>query len=268
MPIQYFNNEQYVAHYTKFETVVEYVIPTNTVKINSIKNMNDPYENKQYWFDSDSSGYGKEIEQYHHIKYLRSVLFDSIKIFASTYYEEIKNSTGLSGHVYCRPRMWAQYGNNHKGVCLIFNKEKLNSCFEKSSDIFKLYSDKVEYLEWLDIINQDLSIGFDEARTYIEDKNKFFEALVRNDFIKSKFFKKHYDWRDEHEYRWLVISNKTTDLYINFEDSLEAIVLGCDVKPVYFPIFKEYNVPVFYLDFVYGKYTCNRVNIDTNGVIK
>lgn len=257
--LESFNNENYVAHYTKLETIVEYILPTNKLKISSIKEMNDPYENRQHWFENDGSAYNNEIEQYHQIQKLRNILFDSIKVFASTGYQENKNATGLSGHIYCHPRMWAQYGNNHKGICLIFNKKKLNTCFEKSSDIFKFYNDEVEYLEWIEIINSDFYVDYESGKKYIKNKNELFEEIIKNDFIKSRFFKKHNDWRDECEYRWLAISKKETDLFVDFGDSLEAIVLGCDVNPRYFSIFKECKIPVYYLKFT-SKYDDDRLN--------
>ena len=110
MSIEDFNNENYVAHYTKFDTVVEHILPTNKIKISSIKNMNDPYENKQHWFDGEPTDDSKIKMQYQQIQTLKTILFDSIKIFSTAGYKENKNSIGLVGHLYCRPRMWAQYG--------------------------------------------------------------------------------------------------------------------------------------------------------------
>lgn len=257
-----FNTKDYVAHYTKLDTVVKYILPSNKIKVGNIKNVNDPYENKINWFDinfKDENKYEGINSQAEEHQKLKSILSESIKIFASTDYEEIKNSAGLSGHIYCRPRMWAQYGDDHKGICLIFNKEKLNSCFKNLPNIVKIYSDKVEYLEWLDTINSSSKdVEYEEVEEYINDKNKLFEAISENSFFEFKFFRKHYDWKNENEYRWLIISRERRDLFVNFEDSLEAIVLGCDVCPEYSELFKYKEVPVYYLQFI-DEYKANKV---------
>lgn len=254
-----FNTEDYVAHYTRLETVIEYILPSNKIKINSIRNMNDPYENKMHWIDIDGLIDDKKLEESFQIKRdLKNILSNSIKIFASTHYEENKDYAGLSSHIYCRPRMRAQYGNNHKGVCLIFNKQKLD-CFKKSSNISKYIRDKVEYLPCLNTENDFDVDSYIKAKEYIEDKNKLFDDINKNEFIKSRFFKKHDDWKGESEYRWIVLSDDKIDLFIDFEDSLEAIVLGCDVHLQYHAIFKKAKIPVYDLNFRDDKYNANRV---------
>ena len=58
---------------------------------------------------------------------------------------------------YYRPRMWAQYAEQHQGVCLVFDKEKLLKCFEKSlSAKGDLYYGEVDYFDG-DSIPQHLS---------------------------------------------------------------------------------------------------------------
>ena len=255
-----FNNSNYVAHYTKLETLDKYILPTNKIKVSNIKNMNDPYENRKDWLDSDGCAYDKEIEQYHQIKKLRNVLSSSIKILATTGYEDRKDSIGISGNIYCRPRMWAQYGNNHQGACLIFNKEKLDKCFKTSPDIYKYISNKVEYLEWLEIINSDLTLSYEDTKELINNQERLLNKLFENYFLESRFFKKHFDWKDESEFRWLVLSKEETDLYIDFKDSLEAIILGCDVCHLKFERYKVSKIPVYYLQFMMGRYTCEKVN--------
>ena len=43
------------------------------------------------------------------------------------------------------------------------------------------------------------------------------------------FFEKMSDWRDEREFRWVVLEKQTSgDLFLRFEDALVGIVFGDD----------------------------------------
>lgn len=48
-------NESYVAHYTSLEIALNYILPSNELRLSTAGKVNDPYENKMDWFEDDAS---------------------------------------------------------------------------------------------------------------------------------------------------------------------------------------------------------------------
>ena len=118
---------------------------------------------------------------------------------------------------YRKPRMWAQYANNSSGICLVIDK----SLFLKA--IGKL-SSKYDYC-------------FDDNIAYEEKLPDFTTSRhVKNDvatYQKDLFFTKHLDWRDENEYRVVIISHEEQfNVGINLEGT-NCFVKGLIMGPLF-----------------------------------
>jgi hypothetical protein len=87
---------------------------------------------------------------------------------------------------------------------------------------------------------------------YFENIEKFFED-INLDNLKIK--QPH--WEYESEYRWIVCSKKYDELYIPYEDSLKAIVLGINFNLDYLPTLQAQlkNIPIYILDYYLGDYS-------------
>jgi len=117
-------------------------------------------------------------------------------------------------------RMWSHYADSHKGVCLIFDEDKL------ISDInMKIYSSKLmdvhysQSLPFIDIINHD------------SDQDNYEYIGISND--NSFLFNKQKSWKYENEVRLVIDSNFETfpDRRMKFsKDSLVGIILGARIQ--------------------------------------
>lgn len=104
--------------------------------------------------------------------------------------------------------MWGYYGQKHEGVCIIFDKEKLDFLFNRNFNGDKLIKGKIKYddssenpLEWEDTIKR----------------------------IKSRFFIKDSSWEKENEYRYLVKMNQDIDDFLKVDNiifAVKGIILG------------------------------------------
>ena len=133
--------------------------------------------------------------------------------------------------------MWSQYGRDrtegvtgkgHTGICLVFDKTRLKDEFESSFEARRKFSGSVEYqyylesfvkarkIECRDILNHSI----DEALGMQIDAN-FHEY----------FFLKSMDYRDEHEYRLIVIVDNGNTIGLPIESSLKAVIVGVDFPP-------------------------------------
>jgi hypothetical protein len=106
------------------------------------------------------------------------------------------------------PRMWAQYGVDNSGACLIFDELKLREENPELKDksIFRI--EDVKYKFWT--ITND-----------VEDSNDFSEIIWRK--YRSIFFTKSIDWKDECERRIFQFGEQE---FLNIKNSLVYVCLG------------------------------------------
>lgn len=228
----------YLYHYSRFETATK-IIYYNNLRFSNIYNLNDTTESKpKIQFYSDNPINAEILERCQEInRHIKICCFTqdntSIKRFNNKndlYY------TDYCGRGFALPRMWAQYASDNKGVCFIFNKDKLETALNNS---FKLIgAEPIKYVERYtcfsfrtrqikDFKTQVLSRTTTDS-VVIE---KFMETYP--EYIHINYFTKLSDWRDEHEYRIALLSphgeNLSIDHLTNF---LEGIIIGENVDEV------------------------------------
>lgn len=244
MKINYTNNSgNSIFHFTKFSTALEYILPDRRLKFGSLLKTNDPKEYKSYGFISkngffdDDSQIKKQLEWHQKIS---DLLRENVKVlcFSTDYFINAEPFDG-----YNLPRMWAQYGENHLGVCLDIDFDKLKE--ENKEFLFGCKTDKVSYLSRIKypVINYDKirELGMDE-----------FIKEYRNANINQLFFTKFIDWETEREFRILFVDENNKDRFLSIKKSLNRIILGIDFNECYLPsIFKlAKGTPVEKLNYI------------------
>ena len=113
-----------------------------------------------------------------------------------TFIDETVNSNGWS-----KSRMWSQYGENHKGICLVFSKKAIEDEFISIRE--RLIAKNVRY--------NAMSEQYIPASAYTLDKNQLVGQGVEDysfthikNHADTLFFTKNIDYRDEGEYRVVV----------------------------------------------------------------
>ena len=177
-------------HYTSFNTALN-ILETNELWFNHLSNLNDINElYRPLFFDKVTKETEllaqRELEMYQQV---------SLTMDSKRYGFDI-------------PAMWGHYGDKGRGVCLIFDKQKLINSI--SSDI---YHRRITYVS----PNHSFSM-------FIKSDGSTIIPLSKKE-IKESFFKKTRDWSYEQEYRLLI---KTVDYErhkLPLNDSLIAIVM-------------------------------------------
>ena len=129
-----FDQNKYLYHYTSMDTAINYILYNKTLRFNPLANVNDPMESDpNYWaFSNLEKGDKSSTIQYQVSDYFKN----RIKVVCFSLDDQSDwNSPEFSPLDYCarghsKPRMWATYGDDHKGVCLIFDRERLRKAFE------------------------------------------------------------------------------------------------------------------------------------------
>lgn len=197
-------------HYTTFPNFCS-IWMQQRLKFSEWTNCNDIYERgKTYNLTLQSKEYSGK-------KYPAGVL----RQFCQKIFEEVETYRQISFCLdykdmkgYASPMMWGHYARDYqrKGVCLEFDIEKIK--FPTNS---KIYKKKVTYTNELAATH---IAGVDAER---EDAAQVFVIKNRNNL----FFKKHWHWKYENEYRlvskeckFLDITGAISSVYVLGEDDI------------------------------------------------
>ena len=213
-------------HFTSLKTAAEYILPNMQLRLGLLENTNDPRETKSLGFGAVNGEFkqGEEISDHMNWNdHITKLLRKNCKVICfSTDY--VIDGELYDGHNL--PRMWAQYGENHKGVCLEIDRELFkeeNSILLEDSYLEPInYGADFEY-PWVHY-NRIRAIGLE---AYVD------EFRVNN--RKYLFYSKLKDWESERETRLLKFSKVSSDEYTSIRKSIKRIILGIDFNNIYLP---------------------------------
>ncbi|PHR71869.1 MAG: hypothetical protein COA67_05625 [Lutibacter sp.] len=203
-----------IYHYTKLSTAIEFILPSMNLRTNFLNKMNGPKENQKWSFGGINVPYETLYAELDYNVDSDKAHFDSMFKFG----EEIKSKIQATCFVYSdkykgfeNEMMWAQYSENHKGICLELDTElfiKENS----QLDIFKFQNinyepKKDEWVYW----NRNMS------------KDENIEQFIKRNFENLFLSKSHY-WEKEFEKRLLILAKN--HCYLNIKESLTGIYYG------------------------------------------
>lgn len=234
---KYFNPDDYLYHYTSFETALK-ILYSNKFQFSPLSKTNDTSEQKlriTYNFDI-----GEELKKdaFEFEKYWSKwtsnskLLCFSLDRSKSSLSEEIRfnNIFDMRGRGFALPRMWAQYGSNNSGVCFIVRKK---SFVNEVENVFPeaIYK-KVSYIDWLEgfKIEKELFTRLSKIIKSNPDSGYAAQFLIDNpEFTDYTYFSKLKDWESECEFRILLPNSNEKILYLYLEGvkkHLAGIVLG------------------------------------------
>lgn len=234
------SNGQYLYHYTSFEVAVENILDTGKVRFSPFIKTNDPLENKSWLLDW-SANLGVQNPNFEMITQRRELINEFLSENCKTlcFTKEFYDSNNQLVEGFEHPRMWAQYGNNHKGVSLVFDKDLMDKAIKTQlGENKKLFSGEVFYTE-----------DFHNFTTLLGKFNINFSGMSEEDLIsyvynsipevKDIFMMKRRDWESESEFRYVIADKDKGFLTFDFKDSLKYIVLGSEINlKIYYPVLK------------------------------
>jgi len=218
-----FESEDILYHYTKTSTALEYILAEEQLRLSGRSNSNDPIENLTHATTIKKVYGGFDLSKsVHHLKVfkdideqmrrLKQVCF--CKNDMSGHFKKMKDKP-YEFYGCMKPRMWEQYADNYKGVCLIFSKseleKQLNDTYEHGDIEYVSYSDLNEKNNIID--SRELSeSNYEKCLTQVLKKT--------NKFI----FHKHQDYSGENEYR--ICSYLDEVPYVNIESAIKGIIVS------------------------------------------
>jgi hypothetical protein len=138
---------------------------------------------------------------------------------------------------WAHPRMWAQYAENHTGVCLVFDRaaieQQMRAELQRHGEMF---SGDVIYTDEPPVPVLGAGLPFDVHVAAIEQLGvtPAVSQHLRH-HSESLFRTKLRDWADEHEYRFIVFCEDEDPIYVPIASTLVAVLVGWQFHEVYEP---------------------------------
>jgi hypothetical protein len=218
-------------HYTTRAAAFEHIIPDRQLRLSPAVHVNDPLESNPALLPVAYSSSGDDPEQeyelqvagmeamsrLHQLRLYSKVL--SLTIDAHGY----NGNAEIFGRGYARARMWAQYAEGHRGVCLMFRREPftasaLGQLRERTPSA---WADEVRYTQRGILEDQAATLlpapgttGADVSEVHLKKH------------LKSIFFTKLKDWESEHEYRFVEASMERAYSHVDIRDTLVGVIVG------------------------------------------
>jgi hypothetical protein len=252
---------QRMCHYTRMESALN-ILSEKKLRLNKISKTNDPRESRPLeflTFQDFGQQKNPDVDKVNAVirNDIPRVIMEEWKVSCFTLDSLIQNDTTEESLIrmhaaflapgYARPRMWAQYADNHKGICLLFDKNTIDTKMQQTfAD--RCFSGQVAYDGEIFV---SLSLFPPPATALITDlKNLRAVDAARKyvfDHHVALFLRKNPDWAHETEYRWLIHSTVQEVEGISIDGAIQAVLLGVDFPKIYepsiIPLCKELRIP-------------------------
>jgi hypothetical protein len=234
-----------IFHYTRASVALEKILFDGRFRLSLLKDTNDPSEYKFRLLDMIGWSLPPEAEGLHkeaHPIIDRIIRKESrIMSFCSNAAPEIILDTGetiedttVNRIGWNKSRMWAQYGENHRGICLVFSKKAIGTEFANIRE--RLIAKNIQYKTKPGISRPAYTLNGNQL---VEDGVEDYSYNHVIQHAKTLFFMKHIDYRDESEYRVVVFDPDHKYEYININESIRGVIAGDRTHKVYFPLIRK-----------------------------
>lgn len=222
---------RYLYHYTSTDTAIGYILKDRRLRLGRYSATNDPAESKTWVFGKVAST-DDVLNEYPDSNGLSAWLSEEIqsKTRLACFSRDADQLTGdhiadIVKRGFCKPRMWAQYAALHSGVCLVFDRKRIDATFH-SQFRGNSVSGQVDYIDrgvFRRLEEQEHVINLDHLKAVGR------EAYARDHSVTHRerlFFEKMTDWKDESEFRCVVLGSGESDLYLPLDGTLTGIMFG------------------------------------------
>lgn len=233
---EHVKSDDALFHYTKLSTAIDHILHTKRFKLSILKDTNDPREYKLKIRNSFGSVLSEKAPTYEELERKANAKIDRIyryesrvMCFCSNTKPTLILSNGNSledehalSNGWNKSRMWSQYGQDHYGVCLVFSKKELERILSETQVQSEIYY-KADYVKYMQKENKPLEININNVRE--KGVEKYALCYIKGN-AEELFFRKYIDYRDESEYRIVVIDPENRLEYIDIDTSLRAVIVG------------------------------------------
>jgi Protein of unknown function (DUF2971) len=217
---------KWIYHYTRVESFHK-IIDSQKLRFSSADLLNDPRESKGNRSIEVRGEVGGSPEAnkilFREIQRIREVVSRVREnAFIGSFSVDAAGMAGRSERGYAIPTMWAHYGDNHRGVCMVFEREKLVDSVVR----------QIGGVPHEGSLTYDADLASVPSFDFLQTKSKSdreLEAELALDY-RNLWFRKYACWSSEREYR-IAIPKNNLDRYLEIplNPGLIGVCLGVDV---------------------------------------
>ena len=218
-----FEGAEYLAHYTKLETALEFILPSKEVLFSPLSKMNDLSETKRAISGWSSSSDALEPD----IWEANAVISDRSRVFCTSEGNEF-------APCWSNASLWCHYAEGYRGVCIVLNKQKLIDMFSQA------FSGKVHFSQLIKYGFFNSIPGLANYRNHAEQEQIIRDYLLLHS--EQVFFSKSPSWSGESEYRFFTLASDVNEqTKLDVSECIEAVVIGPQRSPtIYTGILKKF----------------------------
>ena len=239
--VDYLNSYDALFHYTRKNIAIENILPNRILKFGIFSSSNDPQEYRPKLTGAVGWGWDDGSNEVSEAMQNIEMLCKGRSRFISFCVNKFENGS-LKESGLLKSRMWAQYGDNHEGVCVVLSKNKLLKVLNENKNTHQ------------EILSSDVSYINPERKSQPilhVDQSEFTES-TSNDialkfFLQHKetlLFNKQTDYRDECEFRIVMVNKESgvpdeSEAFVPVDDALVGMVFGDRFPVLYSPTVRE-----------------------------
>lgn len=230
--LQRASRDTFLHHYTRLSRAFEQILPRQELRLGPFRDTNDPREYKDFNIRmAGRAAHGLHVYD-DVVRLAQELLKDTWSLTClTTDNPDASDPVSTWDRGWARSRMWAQYAENHRGVCLVFDRaEMMNEVVAQLEAEGDAAHGPVRYEDSsaLDAFVIDAA-GVDPANPLIAVVNQMWGYRADLFFLKAE------DWQTEYEYRFLLRREAPAPYYVTMSSSLRGVVLGDAVSDAYRP---------------------------------
>lgn len=225
----FYKDNDTVYHYTTTETSLLYILKDMKLRLSLRSKSNDPIENTEYFFsfnqddlekgtteikNLEDQAYQLYIESKNLINKTKQLCFCKNNMTESNSFETI---FPMEKYGFAKTRMWEQYGDKYKGVCIAFSLREL----KKIADINNFHNRDIDYITYRELENKRQSIAYNEIKHLGYENYK----LSYIEYLKKYLFYKHKDYVNENEFRICSFNEEEFD-FLDIKSAIKGIIVS------------------------------------------
>lgn len=145
--------DQCLYHYTNVDRALNHILKTRMLRFGAYTNTNDPKEAKTWQFDLGTNE-NRDLGAYKMAEtsaWLSNRLKERARLLCFSMDRAPLTGAPMSdifNRGFSKPRMWAQYADRHTGVCLVFDRARIDDAISRQvARANRVLAGPVEYVD-------------------------------------------------------------------------------------------------------------------------
>lgn len=243
---EYIETSDALFHYTKASIAIENILHTKKFKLSILNDANDPREYKDWLLnmsveDPSNANISRDLlHKAHNVVNRISKYECRVMCFCTNNKPTLILSDGNSvedkyvcSKGWNKSRMWSQYGQAYYGICIVLSKSALEIALGAIKPQIRYYrASDIHYSQ-----HGKITITLNGDMFQKGGEEYLYNHIIEN--FEELFFRKHIDYRDEAEFRVVMLDPDKKLEYLDVSSLIKCVIVGDRTPDVYIPLINQ-----------------------------